>query len=429
MIITARWVVPGEREPISDGAVVTEGNTITGCGPSDELQREYSDHTVREFPQSVVMPGFVNAHTHLELSLLKGQLDSLPYMEWVFQGIPQATATWTRQDFMRSSEVGARDMIRSGITTVGDVTLSGASIPVLGRVGLRSVIFCETHGFSTSEKNVRSFSTMVSLYKQACSDLMRIGVSTGSLLTTGEDLLQALHSLAVELNCTFSVHVAESEEEVLAFTQGEGKAVHHLTKHSKGKWKVPHKTPVEYLDELALLDPHFLAVHCVHVTAEDIERMKKHGVAVVHCPTSNARLGCGIAPLFSMAKSGIPVGIGTDSAASNAAVNMFEESRWALLLQKASVPSAELTAEVVLQMATLGSAKALGIAGEVGSLEEGKKADLIVVDVPHFVDSAETLIPYLVFGCHQHDVSMSMIDGKIIYERNSTPCGELQKKK
>jgi len=255
---------------------------------------------------------------------------------------------------------------------------------------------------------------------------VEIGIAPHATYTVSSRLYQALAAYAREQDLMLASHVAESKEELAYVRSGSGKFAHDF--REKVGWErmlvQPYGvSPIKYLQQWGVFSDRFLAVHCVHAGLDDIRILRDKGVAVAHCPKSNAKLGCGVAPLPDLLRAGVRVGLGTDSPASSNIMDMFDEMRTALFLHRGVERDVTvLDAETCVRIATLGGAEALGLAGEIGSLEPGKQADLIAVDVSssHFVPIDN---PYsaLVYGANQDDVLLTCVGGEVLFERGRFP--------
>ena len=281
-LISADWVVPVEGPPIPDAAVAfDETGRITAVGPSGELGRG------RHFPDAVVLPGFVNAHSHLEYAVYAGFGDGLDFPTWIGLHVERKRRI-DFDDMVAVARLGALDCLRSGITTVGDCSFSGAAAIACADLGLRATIYLEVFGES-ADAIVASFEPMRARAGEALSDDIRLGVSPHAPYTCSIDLYRA----SVALGLPVATHLAESEAETIFLQTGGGPW------ESFSDWLVPPPgtTGIRALEAAGLLGPEMLAAHCVQADEDEIALLAGHDVAVAHCPRSNALLGCGVAPL------------------------------------------------------------------------------------------------------------------------------------
>jgi cytosine/adenosine deaminase-related metal-dependent hydrolase len=412
-VLSADWVVPVEGAPIRDGAVEIddETGTIATVGRREELGDSV------HYEDAVILPGFVNAHTHLEYDVYAGFGDGMSFGPWA--GIHVSRKRRIGLEEMEAiARLGAFNCLRSGISTVGDCSFSGAAATACADLGLRGTVFLEVFG-DGSEPIHETFEPMQRRLADLPAGAVRIGISPHAPYTTTMSLYEACTGLGLPV----ATHLSESPDELQYLTDGTGPW------SSVAEMLVPPlgTTGTRALAERDLLGPHMIAAHCVHVDAEEIELLAANDVAVAHCPRSNAGLGCGIAPLQELREAGIRVCLATDSPNSATSFDMFEEMRVAIWAARAREERPDaLTAAEALELATLGGARALGIDDEVGSLVPGKKADLTVVSL-----TETSFIPWedpvtgAVLGGSPHHVVATLVSGKPRYEKGGKAWLEL----
>ena len=419
-VYTARWVLPIDGVPLEHGEVVIEDGMIAAVRPCRTPANQR-----RDFGEAVLMPGLVNAHSHLEYTALRGFLEDVPFFPWI-RALTAAKAALTADDWLWSARLGAIESIAAGTTTLGDNTDAGVTMRVLAESGLRGVVYQELFGIDDREPVgpiLDSLRAKVAVHRRLASDRVLVGVSPHALYTIRPALFTAINAYAAEEGLPTSIHIAESPSESALTERGEGPFAEMYARRGI-TWEAPKTTPTRYVAELGALGPTTLAVHCVHQTQADILLLAASGAAVIHCPKSNAKLGAGVAPLAAWLRTpGLHLGLGTDSAVSNNALDLFEEMRFALLLQRAVRQGVEVvTARDVVRMATLGGAEALGLAHQTGSLTPGKRADMIAVrlDRPHAVPATD---PYaaLVYTARADDVLCTLCDGEVLYDSGAWP--------
>jgi len=419
-VYTARWVLPIDGVPLEHGEVVIEDGVIAAVRPCRTPANQR-----RDFGEAVLMPGLVNAHSHLEYTALRGFLEDVPFFPWI-RALTAAKAALTADDWLWSARLGAVESIAAGTTTLGDNTDAGVTMRVLAESGLRGVVYQELFGIDDREPVgpiLDSLRAKVAVHRRLASDRVLVGVSPHALYTIRPALFTAINAYAAEEGLPTSIHIAESPSESALTERGEGPFAEMYARRGI-TWEAPKTTPTRYVAELGALGPTTLAVHCVHQTQADILLLAASGAAVIHCPKSNAKLGAGVAPLAAWLRTpGLHLGLGTDSAVSNNALDLFEEMRFALLLQRAVRQEVEVvTARDVVRMATLGGAEALGLAHQTGSLTPGKRADMIAVrlDRPHAVPATD---PYaaLVYTARADDVLCTLCDGEVLYDSGAWP--------
>jgi cytosine/adenosine deaminase-related metal-dependent hydrolase len=420
-IYSADWLLPVATPPIEGGALAVSGERIVAVGPASEVKAAYPDARVEELGPAVVMPGFVNTHSHLEYTTFRGILDDEEFGDWIVD-LVDVKASLTADEYLQSARLGAAECIASGITTIADNSYSGLSLRAVREAGLRGRLYLEVFGIDDSELEA----TMADLERRfealraEAPPQIEIGIAPHAPYTVSSRLYQAIASFAREHGLKVASHVAESREELTYIRSGSGKFAHDF--REKVGWErmlvQPYGvSPIKYLQQWNVFDENFLAVHCVYASADDIRILKSKGAAVAHCPKSNAKTGCGVAPLGDLLRQGVRVGLGTDSSASSNIMDMFDEMRTALFLHRAVERDVHvLNAEKCVHLATLGGAEALGLAADVGSLAVGQCADFIAVDVSgsHFAPIGN---PYsaLVYGANQDDVLLTCIGGQEVY--------------
>ena len=416
----ARWVLPIDQPPFEDGEVVVENGRIAAVRP-----RATPANECRDFGEAVLLPGLVNAHTHLEYTALRGFLEDVPFFPWI-RALTAAKASLDTDDWLWSARLGALESIAAGTTTLGDNTDAGVTMRVLSESGLRGIVYQELFGIDDREPAapiVEALRAKVDMHRRLSSDRVGVGVSPHAPYTIRPALFAALEAYVAAERLPTSIHVAESPAESLLTEQGAG-AFAEMYARRGITWSVPCVSPTRYVSDQKALTCDTLAVHCVHQTPEDTALLAASGAAVIHCPKSNAKLGAGTAPLARWLRTeGLRVGLGTDSAVSNNTLDLWEEMRFALLMARAVGEDAEaVTAHDVLFLATLGGAEAMGLAHQVGSLTPGKRADLIAVrlDRPHALPTTD---PYaaLVYSARADDVALTVCDGEVLYDGGVWP--------
>lgn len=410
----ARWVLPMDALPIEQGEVVVEEGKIAA------VRQRASRSVTRDFGEAVLLPGLVNAHTHLEYTALRGFLEDVPFFPWV-RALYAAKSALNAEDWLWSARLGALESIAAGTTTIGDNTDAGVTLQVAAETGLRGVIFQEVFGIDHRqpvEESLNGLAAKIALHRHRTSERVRVGVSPHALYTVRPAVMAAVNNYVACETLPTSIHIAESSAESALTERGAGPFAEMFLRRGI-EWTPPHQTPTAYTAALGALGPNTLAVHCVHQTPDDIALLAQSGAAIAHCPKSNAKLGAGLAPLDSWLRvPGLRVALGTDSAVSNNTLDLWEEMRFALLMQRAARQDVEtITAAQVLRMATLGGADALGLADLAGSLTPGKRADLIAVRLaaPHTVPATD---PYaaLVYSARADDVCFTLCDGMPLYD-------------
>jgi len=426
MLLTARYVLPISIPHIENGAVLVSGDRIVEIGEFDRMKEAHPDEPVKDFGLAVLMPGFVDLHTHLEYTTMRGLVDDLPYSQWKLQ-LLQKERLFSSEDWEDSALLGAAEAVQSGITTIADITETGASCRAAQRVGLRGIIYRE---LATMDKRRVSAIMEAALEDlgtwSAASDVdrLRIGLAPHAPYSCHPELFRRIAEHAQD-GTPVSMHLAGSREEYQFVKYGSSMLATDVRDTFNAEaplWLPTGVSPVRYVLQWGILDvPNMLAVHCTQVDDEDIEVLAGHDVAIAHCPRCNAKLGMGVAPVDKFLTAGLRVGLGTDSPAASNSMDEFEEMRIGLLVQR-SILGAEhfIPARQFVKMATLDAARALRIDGVVGSLEPGKQADIIAVDLSES-HQIPTHYPYgaLVHTANQENVLWTMVAGKVVYENHS----------
>ena len=404
-VVSADWVVPVEGDPIPDGAVTIDDNgRIAAVGPASELGRG------ERFDGCVVTPGFVNCHSHLEYAVYAGFGDGLPFADWIGLHVARKRLL-ERDDMVAIATDGAHECLRSGITTVGDCSFSGAAADAADASGLRAIVYLEV--FGRDETALERFDELSEPAERCLSERVQLGVSPHAPYTCG----LALYEACAGLGLPTATHLAESRSERQFLLDGTG----NWSAFSHMLVRPPGTTGIRLLAGAGLLGPHLMAAHCVDVEEDEIALLAEHGVGVAHCPRSNGILGCGIAPIAELLGAGIAVGIATDSPASTPSFDLFEELRTAIVAARARVRSpVGLSASRALELATLGGARVLGIEDEVGTLVPGKWADLTITSLEGSpFDPVEDPAAAVVLGGSPDRVAATLVAGEDRYRRGN----------
>ncbi|MGI9035494.1 MAG: amidohydrolase family protein [Pyrinomonadaceae bacterium] len=428
-ILTADYILPISGEAISGGAVAFEKDKIIAVGKIEKLKKEFPEASVENFGEAAIMPGLINAHSHLELTLMRGFLDYLEddFSAWLLTLAKTRHEKLTAADLEFSALWGAIEGARAGVTCFADIGRVGrAGFEALKKTGLRGVVFQETEFSPKNETATEDFARLKEKFLALKTDetaLVKIGISPHSPYTVSRKLFEEIANFASDENVKISVHAAESGDEITFLKNGAGFFARMYEKFGLN-WDAPRLSPIEYLAETGILKTKPLLAHCVKTTEKDFELIAETNSGVAHCPKSNAKLGHGIAPLEKFLENNLPVGFGSDSVASNNTCDIFEEARFAALMARARDDKNYLvTAEKILETATLGAARAVRLESEIGSLEAGKQADLIVVSLNHPAQQpVHDVYSALVFASNARDVRLTIVAGEEIYRG-----GRLQK--
>ncbi len=395
-------VMDTENSIIKRGFLCIEGDTISYIGTGND--KNFEAKKIIDAKEGLVMPGLINGHTHAAMSLFRGLADDLPLMEWLNNYIFPVESKMDADFVFTGTLLACAEMIMSGTTTFCDMYLFEEEVARAAKMaGMRSLVGevlydFDSPNYGSIENGLRYTESLIKKWKN--DPLVSIAVEPHSLFTCSPDLLSTSNDLSQRYQVPLIVHLAETMNELDEVRK----------KYGKG--------PVEHLQSLGLLGPHLIADHCVHLRENDIKILAENGVKVIHNPESNMKLASGIAPIPDMLAENMIVGLGTDGCASNNNLDLFAEMDMAAKLHKVNtMDTTVMDALTVLRMATIEGARALGISEITGSLEKGKKADVIIVDTkkPHLTPMYN---PYshLVYAVRGNDVSHSMINGRLLME-------------
>lgn len=379
-IYEAGWVCPASGPPIRNGRLLVDNGRIVDVVASPLPSGESGP--IR-FPNCAIIPGFVNTHTHLELTVLRGFLEDCSLLEWIPRLMHAKYECLTFQEILTSARLGAIEMLAAGVTCIGEVMDLGVSWQAMQEFGLQGIAYQEVFGPAEDQaaESLSGLRAKIETYRADESETLRAGVSPHAPYTVSARLFRDVNNYAQREGLRLTTHIAESHAEGRFVREGAGIFADRLRERGIAV-RASGRSPVDYLDKLGLLRPEMLLAHAVDVDEIDLEVLRLKKPAVAHCPKSNAKLGHGIAPVAGMRAAGILVGLGTDSVASNNVVDMFEEMRSAIFQQRGHTECVDaLDAETAFRMATLGGAECLGLDEHLGSLDIGKRADFSIVDL------------------------------------------------
>jgi cytosine/adenosine deaminase-related metal-dependent hydrolase len=443
----ARWVLPIITEAIEDGAVAVDGRQIAAVGARTTLMEQYPEAAVEDFGAAAILPGFVNAHSHLELTMMRGFLEreESAFTKWLGKLTLARLEHMTADDLYVSAAWGAMEAARAGVTMLCDASdAAGASMRALNDVGLRGIVYQESFGPDPrlARENFEKLRDKSSFLRGHESELVRAGVSPHAVYTVCAPLIELITRYALDENLPVMMHAAESEAEELLVLEGRGAFAENLERRAI-EWRAPRVSVIEYLERVGLLGAHPLLAHCIRTDEADIERIVASGSGIAHCPKSNAKLGHGRAPLAAFLNLGAFVGLGSDSVASNNLCDILEEARFAALLARAAgdkeASGEMISARSLLFAATAGGARAVGLGERIGSLAVGMEADLVVINLESMhqrpVYDPESA---LVFSSSARDVLLTVVAGREVFragrvltvdeERLSARVKEIQEK-
>lgn len=421
-IYTAEWVIPIASPPIRNGAVVVEGNRIAFVGTETELEAktEFATDERVSFGRAAIMPGFVNTHAHLELTLMRGFLEDLPFRDWILKLTRTKYERLSTDDLMASALLGVAEAIRAGVTTIGDTGDSACAFEAMLESGIRGIAYREVFGPDPSDaaKSLSGLRKKVDEMRATESPLVAVGVSPHAPYTVSPALFSLVSRYAQSESLDVCIHTAESAAEHELLMSGTGEFAKGLV--ARGiEWRAPQTSTVDYFDSLGVLATTPLLVHCIQLDDADLELIVQSGSRVAHCPKSNAKLGHGLMSLMSMSEQTAIIGLGTDSVASNNRCDMLEEARFCGLIHRiATLDPKYPSAEFLLRLATLDGARALRLDREIGSLENGKQADFISIDLSRTHNTPiHDPIATIVFSATSSDVIFTAVAGRVLFDR------------
>ncbi|HEX8142582.1 MAG TPA: amidohydrolase [Pyrinomonadaceae bacterium] len=393
----------GTRRIIEDGAIAVRGGRIVAVGARTDVQAKYSARETIDATGKVVIPGLINGHTHIPMTLFRGLADDLDLNEWLTKYIFPAEAKNVTEDFVRAgTQLGLAEMIRGGTTTYCDMYyFEDAIAEETKRAGVRGLLGETVIDFpvadnKTFEEALAYTEKFVNRWKGDA--LITAAIAPHAPYTVSEDHLKAWRALSDKTGAPLVIHVSETQKEVDDISKSKG------------------ARPVDYLARIGFLNNRTVAAHMVFPSPEELEVLKRLGVGIVHNPQSNMKLASGVAPIPQMLKADFNLGLGTDGAASNNDLNMWEEMDTAAKLHKVfSGDPKVVTALEAFEMATLRGARALHMEREIGSIEAGKRADLVVVDLDDLNQTPSyNIYSQLVYSTKADDVRTVLVEGRIL---------------
>ncbi|HEX3559695.1 MAG TPA: amidohydrolase [Pyrinomonadaceae bacterium] len=392
-----------DRRVIEDGAVAVAGGRIVAVGKRSDVVSQYAAREVVDATGRAVIPGLINGHTHVPMTLFRGIADDLDLQEWLTKYIFPAEAKNVTEEFVRAgTQLGLAEMIRGGTTTYCDMYyFEDAVADETERAGVRGLLGETVIDFPVPDNKtwgeaMRYTDNFVRKWKGRA--LITPAIAPHAPYTVSEAHLREVKAFSERTGAPVVTHVAETRKEVADITRDHG------------------ASPVQYLARIGFLGPRDIFAHTVHLTDAEINLLKENGVGAVHNPQSNMKLGSGIAPVPQMLRAGVAVGLGTDGAASNNDLDMWEEMDTAAKLAKvATFDPKVLSAEEALAMATIGGARALHMDSDIGSLEAGKMGDIVIVDLDSLHQTPRyNIYSHLVYATKASDVHTVVIEGRIV---------------
>ena len=407
LLIHARWIIPGTGEPATLDAhcVVVHAGVIVEILPSDLARQLYRGKDEIELADHILIPGLVNAHGHAAMSLLRGAADDMPLHTWLQDHIWPLESRWVSEEFVyQGTQLAIAEMLLSGTTCFADMYFfPDAAARAAKEAGIRAQFAAPVLDFPTvwasdADEYIRKATLLHDTWRN--DPLISVAFGPHAPYTVSDAPLLKIATLAEEMDVPIHMHVHETAQEVIDAVAATG------------------RRPLQRLADLGLISPRLLCVHATQLTDEEIALLSESGASVVHCPESNLKLASGFCPTGKLAKAGVNIALGTDGAASNNDLDMFSEMRTAALLAKAVAGDASaIPAWHALQIATINGAKALGLDDKIGSLEIGKQADIVAVDM-QAINAMPVYQPlsHLAYSTSSSQVSHVWVGGRLLVE-------------
>jgi 5-methylthioadenosine/S-adenosylhomocysteine deaminase len=405
LLIRPEWIIPIEPAGVtlSGHSLAVSGGKIVALLPNDDALQRFRPQKTLDLPGQVLLPGLINLHTHAAMSLLRGYADDLPLKRWLAERIWPAESRHAGPDFVRAGTLLAcAEMVRGGITTFNDMYFfPDAAAEAAKQVGMRTVLgivvieFPSSYAADTDDYLAKGLAVRDALSEDPLTSFC---IAPHAPYSVADKTFKNIATLAAQLEIPVHIHLHETGHEIEESLKQHG------------------ARPLERLRRLGLLGPQLIAVHAVHLETGEIDLLAHEGCHLAHCPTSNLKLGSGIAPMSAVHVRGINFGLGTDGAASNNRLDLFQEMRHSALLAKGANQNAEmLDAHTILTAATLGGARALGLDERIGSLLPGKAADLCAVRLDEWLmqpcfDPAS----HLIYVAGREQVTHTWVAGKLV---------------
>jgi len=395
-----------KREIIKNGALVIENDIISAIGKSNEIEKKYLKKAKKIIDGKglVVMPGLINTHGHLAMSLLRGYADDMNLEEWWMKHVYPIESKFGRKEVYWGSLLATIEMIKSGTTCFADFYYyEDETAKAAQEIGMRGILGCAildvpTFYYKTTDSAFKKTELLIKKFKN--NSLVQIALAPHMFQTASIETYKKSKEMANENGLLLFTHTSETKQE---------------NDFSLKKYK---QRPIEVLAKNNILDEKTILAHCCWLNKKEIKTLAQTGASVAHCPVSNMKLASGIMPLQEMLESGVNISLGTDGVCSNNNLDMIEEMKITALLHKVSKLDPNIAdAQTVLDMATINGAKALGLENEIGSLEKNKKADLVILNFEksHLIPQ-HNLISHLVYSANGSDVDTVFINGKMIME-------------
>lgn len=426
MLLSAQYVVPVSSKPIENAAILVRDNTIMDIGPAETMRLRYPEDEEKDFGMAALTPGFIDLNARIEDAVFRGLIRDEPYVKWR-KDISELRQRITTDEIFDSAFLGGLEELSSGVTTIADITTTGANVKAAQELGLRGVFYREVGAIDKRLVNyaIKKADADLEKWSQLLdSDRIQLGIAPTQVFQCHPEVYSCVARYANEHGDTpVAMLLAGSREEYRFVKFGAVSGVDERYDR-QGFMEVPPwlptgVSPVNYVLNWGLFDAkNVMIIYGVHINDADVRQLKKHDVAVAVCPSLNAQLGMGLAPVDEFLRSGLRVGLGTGAPGCIDFLDIFTEMRLELLIQRASNTGDFIDSQTLIEMGTLRAAEVLRIDDKVGSLEKGKRADIVAVDLSGSHQTPTTdPVSALLSSASNSDVMMTMVDGRVLYER------------
>ena len=426
MLLSAQYVVPVSSDPIENGAILVRDDSIVDVGPTEMMRLRYPEEELKDFGMAALTPGFIDLHARIEDAVFRGLIQDLPFVKWSSK-ILHLRNRITPEETYDSAFLGGLEELSSGVTTIADTTTTGACVNAVQNLGLRGVLYREAGAIDKRLVNyaIKKADGDLEKWSQSIDDeRITLGIAPAPTYRCHPELYREAARYATAHNdMPLSIQLAGSSEEYrfvkYGATAGLDAAAAEHGFMEVPPWLPTQVTPVNYVLNWGLFEAkNVMMVYGVRVTDEDIRQLKEYDVAAAVCPSLNAQLGMGVAPVNEFLRAGMRCGLGTGAPGSIDFLDIFAEMRMELLIQRALNTGEFIDSQTLIEMGTLRAAKVLRMEDKIGSLEVGKLADIVAVDLSGSHQTPTTdPVAALLSSASNGDVMMTMVDGKVLYER------------
>ena len=416
-ILRSKYLLKDPYSVVENGAVLIDDDKIKFAGRFDEINNHESCQII-DLGNSAIVPGFVNTHTHLELTHLHKCINyNGNFTDWIRQLI-NAKKDWTESEYLSSIRSGIKNSLESGTTTVADITRNGLALEELQKSKIRKTLFYELIDFNpdSAESAIDSFKEIIGNVKH--NDLLSIGIFPHAPYTVSKELYRRSKTVSMELGLSIATHISETLDEVEFLTRGSGKFISLLNEFNMlNNWKAPGLKPVNYMKNIGFLENGCILVHCNYLTGEEVDQIEESNSTIVFCPRSHKYFRHKDHPLYKLGNRDINIALGTDSLASNDSLSILDEMKYIYTQHKTAKP------QDILYMGTIAGATALRLNNKIGRLEAGFDADIAVID---FKKETVTNIYDGIFS-QDSECVLTVVSGTVCYDKNKlAPFGKAE---